>query len=824
MNITTEFIVTGMTCSACSSHVKKSVTALNGVKNLQVSLLTNSMSVEHEDFLSPNDIIRAVISAGYGAEIKGEKSESLASSQSDETAILKKRLISSLCFLVPLMYIAVSRMFSLPFAEIFKTPAFVPAFVLTQLLLTLPVVVINFKFYKNGFKSLIHFHPNMDTLVATGSAAALIYGIYALYSVLFLSASGNFSKAFAVSENLYFESAAMILTLITAGKMLEAKAKAKTTDAVNSLVKLLPSKARVIRNGKELVLNTSELFVGDEIIVKSGENIPCDGTIIYGSGTVDESAITGESIPLAKNQGDLVTGATILLSGYVVFRADAVGKDTIFSKIVRLVQEAASNKAPIARIADKVCAVFVPSVMAISIITFIVWYLATKSIQTALNFSISVLVISCPCALGLATPTAIMAGTGKGAKLGLLFKNAQVLELLHKVNVLVTDKTGTLTKGVAQVSDIIPAPGITDELLLSYAVSIEKNSHHPLSSAIIQKGANISVKEISEFNQINGGGLECTCENKELLAGNEMFLSQKGISVPSHESLKNQGKTVLYFSYDKKYLGAIAVSDMPREDSRKTVAGLKKLGIEVIMLTGDNEITAKSIANSLGITRVISQATPQSKQQVISELKSSGKVVAMVGDGVNDAPALASAHIGIAIGGATDAAINSADVILMHRKFSDCLSAISLSHAVMRNIKQNLFWAFFYNILGIPLAAGVLFSSLGVALNPMVASLSMSLSSIFVVTNALRLRYFKSQIKTQVKEIKTMKKIMKIKGMMCPHCTGRTENALNAIDGVEAVVDLTDGGTAIITLNKDVSDNLLIKAVTDAGYEVISIN
>ncbi len=815
-----EFNVTGMTCTVCSAHVEKSVSALVGVKKVNVNLLSGEMSVEYSSEVTADDIISAVVSAGYGASLKGDNITP-ASPVNNEIKTLKNRIIYSLVFLLPLMYIAMGRMWNFPGTEIFKNPQFYASFILTQLLLTLPVIFINRTFFKKGVLSLIHKSPTMDTLVSVGSGAALIYGIYSLYNVCYVTALGDFSKAFEISSNLYFESAAMILTLITVGKYLESKAKARTTDAVNSLLKLIPDTARVLRGGKELILKNSELLPGDEIIVKTGENIPCDGIILEGGGSVDESTLSGESIPLYKTTGDKITGATLLKSGYIRFKAEAVGTDTVFSKIIQLVQNAASDKAPIARVADKVCKVFVPAVMLISLITFIVWMLYSKNIEVALNYAISVLVISCPCALGLATPTAIMAGTGRGAKMGLLFKNAGVLETLHKVNILVTDKTGTLTRGEAGVTDILPADDITSDALISLAVSIEQKSEHPLSVAILKEAKNAEIYPLSEFTQISGKGLKGVYEGKVILAGNESFMEENGISYIPYDNLKKEGKTVLYFSFDGEYMGAIAISDIVREESERTVNALEKMGIKVIMLTGDNDITARSVAEKTGIKTVISQVAPHNKQEIISNFKNEGNIVAMVGDGVNDAPALTSADIGIAIGGATDVAINSSDVILMHGKFSGCLDAISLSRAVIKNIKQNLFWAFFYNTLGIPLAAGIFVPLWNVGLNPMIGSLAMSLSSLFVVTNALKLRYFKSKKFTQ--EVNKMTKTLKIKGMMCTHCTGRTQEALNTIDGVSAVVDLTDGGTAFLTLGKDIPDEILIKTVEDAGYTVTSI-
>lgn len=815
------FNVTGMTCSACSAHVEKSVRAL-GVKNVQVNLLANNMTVEHSRDISAEDIINAVKSGGYGASLQGAKESPKATSVQDETSPMKKRLIASVCFLLPLMYISMGHMLSLPGTQVFSKNEYLAAFALTQLLLTVPIIFVNIKFFTVGFKALVHRSPNMDTLVATGSAASAIYGIYALYCICAASGKGDFLTAHHYAMNLYFEGAATILTLITAGKYLEAIAKKRTSDAVSALLKLAPDTAHVLRNGKELTLSADEIIPGDTVIVRTGESFPCDGVVLEGNGTADESAITGESIPVSKHEGENVTGATILLSGYITFRAQQVGNDTMFSKIIRLVQDASATKAPVARLADKVCGVFVPVVMSIALLTFIVWYISSGDFSIALNYAISVLVISCPCALGLATPTAIMAGTGRGAQMGLLFKNAQVLETLHNTQILITDKTGTLTNGKPVVTDIFPGNGISEKGLLTLAAGIESKSEHPLSFAILEKAKGLDLPQVTDFSQVKGGGIRAKTQDKEVLAGNAEFLKESGIEFTPLPQLSAQGKTVLYFAFGGIYAGAIAVKDTLRADIAQTVRELKKKGIEVIMLTGDNTDTAHAIATEAGIERVIAQVKPDDKEGAVRGVTEQGKTVAMVGDGINDAPALARADIGIAIGGGTDAAMDSADVILMHGRFSDCLTAINLSRAVIRNIKQNLFWAFFYNVLGIPIAAGILAPTLGISLNPMFASFAMSISSLFVVTNALRLRYFGKEKNIKTEE-KAMTKTLKISGMMCTHCTGRVETALNAIDGVQAIVSLEDGGKAVVTLSKEVSPDVLVKAVTDAGYEVTSV-
>lgn len=824
-----QFDITGMSCAACSAHVEKSVRKLSGIDDVKVNLLENSMVAVHDESVTANDIINAVKSGGYGASLHGVK-KSAVNGEDSETDVMKKRLIYSVCFLIPLMYVSMGHMINAPFTEFFMQNEYLAVYALTQLLLTLPVIFINFKFFRSGTKAVLHGAPNMDTLVASGSAAALIYGIYSLYCICIFSGKGDFHTAHGYAMNLYFESSAMILTLITVGKYLEARAKKHTSDAVSALMKLAPQEAHVIRDGKELTVSAEELITGDEIIVKTGESIPCDGTVTGGSGLVDESAVTGESIPVTKESGDKLTGATILKSGYLTFRAEAVGKDTMFAKIIELVRSAAADKAPVARIADKVCGVFVPAVMLIALITFIIWLILGKTVGEALGFAISVLVISCPCALGLATPTAIMAGTGRGAQMGILFKTASALETLAGVQAVVTDKTGTLTYGKPTVTDIIPFESTSEDELISLAASLESKSEHPLSMAILEKAGEKALSDVTDFSQISGGGISGKINGKELLAGNAELLYGRGISFEQAENLSAEGKTVLYFAYDGKYIGLIAVSDLLKEDSATAVAELKKSGVEVTMLTGDNETTAKAIAEKAGIESVIAGVKPDDKESAVRELMADGKITAMVGDGINDAPALARADIGIAVGGGTDAAIDSADVILMHGNFSDCVKAVGLSRAVMRNIKQNLFWAFFYNVLGIPVAAGVLFSRFGIKLNPMIGSFAMSLSSLFVVSNALRLRYFgkKEEInhmaeKNILKGDNNMEKTMKIEGMMCSHCTGRVSEALNAIDGVTATVSLDDGGKAVISLKKDVDDAVLTKAVTDAGYKVTKI-
>ena len=816
------FTVTGMTCSVCSNHVEKAVGSVSGVKEVQVSLMTNSMIVEYSPPATIDALINAVKSAGYGAAVEGE-TRTEEKTQDMEIVTLRNRFILSLCFLLPLMYLSMGHMCGLPGTEFFTQSKNLSVFALTQFLLTIPVVCINFKFFSGGFRALIKGSPNMDTLIATGSSASLIYGIYSLYVICISNAIGNFSQAHNMAENLYFESAAMIPTLITLGKYMEFRAKSRTSRAVDALMDLTPRTARIVQNGQEHIISAEKLTVGDMVVVRTGESIPCDGIVLEGSGTADESAITGESMPVGKSRGEKVTCATILTSGYIVFKAEKVGNDTMFSRIIRRVREASATKAPIARLADKVSGIFVPAVMTISAVTFIIWLIYGKSFEPAFKYAVSVLVISCPCALGLATPTAIIAGTGKGASKGILFKNAEVLETLHEVEILVTDKTGTLTSGKPVVTDIIANDG-NEQNLLTLAASLEKKSEHPLAKAIVLRAEDIPLYEASDFTQISGGGIKGTVNGKKLIGGNKKLMELQEIDVPPLDYLFKEGKTVLYFALEGKYIGAIAIQDVLRENTTETVDILNKKGIEIVMLTGDNEITAKALAEKAGINKVIAGVKPEEKDDVILKLMTTGKKVAMVGDGINDAPALARADVGIAIGGSTDAAMESADIILMHGDFSHCMNAIILSKAVMRNIKQNLFWAFFYNILGIPLAAGLFVPLAGISLNPMIASFAMSCSSLFVVTNALRLRYFRLyEKKITYKEEFKMTKTLKIKGMMCPHCTGRVETALNGIDGVNAVVNLDDGGKAIVTLSKDISEDVIVKIVTDCGYEVVSV-
>ncbi len=816
-----KFNVTGMTCSACSAHIDKSVRALDGVHDVNVNLLRNSMTVDFDEgTVSEQDIINAVQSGGYGAYTESSVKKEVKDTSSDassELKSMKNRLIISICFLIPLMYISMGHMMSFPLPKIFLGIENSLTFAFTQLLLTLPVIAVNKKYFTVGFKKLFKKAPNMDTLIAIGSGASLLYGIAAIYVIGYALGHGNTHLAHEYSMNLYFEGASMILTLITVGKFMEARAKGKTSEAIEKLMDLTPKTAIVERNGKEAVIPIEELRVGDIAIVKAGASIPADGVIIEGNCAVDESAITGESLAVEKNIDDTVTGATILNSGYIKIRIDKTGEDTTLSQIIRLVEDAASSKAPIAKTADKVSGIFVPVVISIAVITFIIWLLMGYSMSHAFTMAVSVLVISCPCALGLATPTAIMVGTGQGARNGILIKSAESLETAHHINTVVLDKTGTVTEGKPSVTDIIPY-GITSDELLKKAASIEILSEHPLSKAVIEKAKDIQHDEVTDFEQIPGRGLKGKIDGKVILAGNYKMMSENGISLEENTELAQKGKTALYFAEDNKFIGLIAVADTIKPESPEAIRRLYDMGIDVIMLTGDNKITAEAVKEQAGIKTAIAEVLPQDKETEIRRLQNEGKKVAMVGDGINDAPALARADVGIAIGAGTDIAIESADIVLMQNNLNAVATAIKLSRAVIRNIHQNLFWAFFYNILGIPVAAGVLYPMFGIKLNPMIAAAAMSVSSVFVVSNALRLRFFKDNNKKE--EIK-MTKTIRINGMMCTHCTGRVQEALNKLDGVSAEVNLENGGQAVVTLTKNISDDVLYNIIKEAGYEVV---
>ena len=826
--MTDKFNVTGMTCSACSAHVEKSVKKLDGVKSVNVNLLQNNMHVDFDETaVSVDDIINAVVSGGYGASVAGKKQEKTDNKIDNEISNMKFRLIVSLVCLVPLMYISMGHMWGWPFLSVFHGAENGITFALTQMLLTLPIMYVNRKYYITGFKTLFHGAPNMDSLIAIGSGAAFVYGIIAIYCIGYGLGHGDREFAHSYMMNLYFESAAMILALITLGKFLESRAKGKTSQAIEKLIDLSPKTAVVIRDGKEVTVGVDDVQIGEIVVVKAGQSVPLDGVIVEGNGAIDESAITGESIAVEKNVGDKVIGATINKSGYFKFKVEKVGEDTALSQIIHLVEEASASKAPIAKLADKVSGIFVPVVISIAVITIIVWLLLSKGVSFALSMGISVLVISCPCALGLATPTAIMVGTGKGAQYGILTKSAESLETAHQVDTVVLDKTGTITEGKPSVTDIAPV-GISDKELLQIAASIEYLSEHPLAKAIVEKADGLEFSDVADFEQIVGQGVKGNVDGKKVLAGNYKMMRENNIEVSEDEIFANDGKTSLYFAVDNKFVGIIAVADTIKETSRQAIEDMRNMGLDVIMLTGDNAVTANAIKNKLPLSSAVAEVLPSDKEEEVRKLQQSGHKVAMVGDGINDAPALTRADVGIAIGAGTDIAIESADIVLMKSDLQDVVTSIELSHSVIKNIKENLFWAFFYNALGIPIAAGVLYGIAGLKLNPMIAALAMSFSSVFVVSNALRLRFFKpkrNNIKTvkNEKENITMTKTIKINGMMCSHCTGRVGEVLNAIDGVSAEVSLDNGGQAVVTLAKDVSDDVLKKAVVDAGYEVVGI-
>ncbi|MCH5209571.1 MAG: heavy metal translocating P-type ATPase [Oscillospiraceae bacterium] len=826
-----KFDVTGMTCSACSAHVEKSVSKLKGVNSVNVNLLRNNMQVDFdENTVTVTDIINAVKEGGYGAAVAGEK-EIKDTKTNDEISSVKFRLIVSIACLVPLMYISMGHMWGFPFLGIFHGSENAVTFAFTQLLLTLPIIYVNRKYFINGFKTLIHRAPNMDALIAIGSGAAFVHGVVTLYLIGYALGHGNMDAAHSHMMDLYFESSATILTLITVGKFLEARAKGKTSQAIEKLVDLTPKTASVIRDGKETVVSVEDVRVGEIVVVKAGQAVPLDGRVTEGNGTVDESAITGESIAVEKNVGDSVTGATICKSGYFKFEVEKVGEDTTLSQIIRLVEEASSSKAPISKLADKVAGIFVPAVISIAAVTVIVWLILGYGISFALSMGISVLVISCPCALGLATPTAIMVGTGRGAQYGILIKSAESLETAHKIDTVVLDKTGTITEGRPSVTDVCPV-SVSEKELLILAASVEVKSEHPLAKAILEKAEELSLKNVTDFNQIEGQGVKGVIDGKTILAGNYRMMKENGIETAEDTRFASEGKTALYFAADNKFIGIIAAADTIKKDSKQAIEDMRKMGLDIIMLTGDNKITAEAIKNQISVTKAIAEVLPADKEAEVRKLQNEGHRVAMVGDGINDAPALTRADVGIAIGAGTDIAIESADIVLVKSGLQDVVTAIELSRATIKNIKENLFWAFFYNVLGIPIAAGVLYGIAGLKLNPMIAALAMSFSSVFVVSNALRLRFFKpkrsdapvEKIKeNKIKEENKMTKTIRINGMMCSHCTGRVSDALNAIDGVTAEVTLDNGGQAVVTLNKDVSNETLTKTVTDAGYEVVGI-
>ena len=836
--MTEQFAVTGMTCAACSAHVEKAVSRLSGVQSAPVNLMLGSMTVTYDEkAVTEGDIIAAVKAAGYGASPASQTDQGQL--RRDQDAALrrrKKHLIWSVVFLVPLFYLSMGHMMGLPLPQVLHTHPLLLACL--QLALVIPILILNRNYFTVGFSRLVKLSPNMDSLVAVGAAAGLVYSLIEMG----LLAAGQVSGM----PDLYFESAGMILTLVTVGKYLEERSRGKTTGAISALLALAPESAVVRRQGQELTIPTEEIVAGDTVIVRQGGRIPVDGVITDGHAAVDESAITGESLPVEKVPGDAVTSATVTSSGYLELRATRVGGDTTLSQIIRLMEEAASSKAPISRLADRISGIFVPAVMAISLTAALLWaFVGGMDVRFCLSIAIAVLVISCPCALGLATPVAIMVGTGQAAQQGILIKSAESLELLHKVQTVVLDKTGTVTMGQPRVTDILCAPGVTEEELLCVAASAEKPSEHPLAHAIVEESQarHIPLCPVSGFRSVPGGGIQATLSGEAVLAGNAGYLAQNGVSLAAMEAdahrLAEDGKTPLFFAESGRLLGCVAVADVVKPDSAKAIAALRRMGRRVVLLTGDNQRTANAIARQIGVDQVIAQVLPQDKAKCVAQLQQQGQRVAMVGDGVNDAPALAQADVGLAIGAGTDIAIESADVVLMKSSLLDIPAAMDLSRAVLRNIKQNLFWAFFYNSIGIPVAAGVLYPALHLTLNPMLAAAAMSLSSVCVVSNALRLRGWKPPVFTdqpvptaplpesavfqsQGKEENTVNKTIHIDGMMCTHCTGRVEKALNDLPGVEATVDL-DSKSAAVTCTPDVSDDTLRQAVENAGYHVTGI-
>ena len=817
-----QYNITGMSCAACANRIEKTVAHINGVESCSVSLLTNSMGVEGT--ASSESVIQAIENIGYGASEKGVEKVKDDSLVDHETPKLKKRLITSLVFLLLLMYLSMGHM-------MWKWP--VPSFLenhvslaVTEMLLTIIILVINKAFFINGYKSLFQLSPNMDALVALGSSAAFGYSLVVLYLMIDAMSQGQMMKVMSLGHDLYFESAAMIPTLITVGKMLEAMSKGRTTDALKSLMDLAPQTAVIIRDNKEVTVGIDEVNKGDLFIVRPGENIPVDGVIIEGSTAIDESALTGESIPVDKTVNDTVSGATLNQSGFIKVRATRVGEDTTLSQIIQMVSDAAATKAPIAKKADQVSGIFVPVIIGIALVTFILWIILGKSIGFSIARAISVLVISCPCALGLATPVAIMVGNGMGAKNGILFKTSESLEVAGSIDIIALDKTGTITKGTPVVTDVVPYK-IEKEVLLNYAASLEKNSEHPLGKAITDYYH--GNEEVKDFKILPGHGLRGLIHDKEVLGGS-IKMMEKHIPDDVEIQAKNmakEGKTPLFFSYDDYYLGMICVADTMKEDSPQAIKEMQNMGIQVVMLTGDNQETAQAIGSKAGVDEVIAGVLPDGKESVIRNLQRQGKV-AMVGDGINDAPALTRADIGIAIGAGTDIAIDAADVVLMNSKLTDVTAAIRLSRATLRNIHENLFWAFFYNAICIPVAAGVFITLTGWQMNPMLGAAAMSLSSFFVCMNALRLNTFSmhdasKDIKRKKKEKKTMEKTLEITGMMCGHCEMAVKKALEAVDGVESADVSHEKGTAVVTLSKEVSNDVLKKTVEDKDYTVTSI-
>lgn len=837
-----KFDVTGMTCSACQAHVEKAVGKVDGVAAVNVNLLRNFMEVEFDEKVTGTQkIIQAVENSGYGASEKGAVSQNKGKEIDGEEEHLKKtkhRLILSVLILIPLFYICMGHMIGVPLPPFLTGHENMMIFALTQLLLTIPIIALNFHFFRNGFRNLIRRAPNMDSLIALGASAAFVYSLYGTYMTAYYMGHGDLNSAHGFMENLYYESCGTILTLITIGKYLEAKSRRKTSDAVSKLIDLAPKTAIVLRDGRETEIPASEIAVGDIFLLKAGASVPCDGTVLEGSCYVDQSALTGESLPVEKTSGDKLMSASVSTGGFVKCRCDRAEKDSTLSRIIALVEDASASKAPIARLADKISGIFVPVVIGISLISAIVWMIVTGDLAAAVKAAISVLVISCPCSLGLATPTAIMVGTGKGAQNGILIKSAESLETAHHVSTVVLDKTGTCTEGKPSVQRVY-THNISEEEFMPLIVSVEANSSHPLARSITEycTGKDISAVVCTDYSETPGGGISGIVNGRKILVGNRRLMEQNKIDISVFadmaDTASSQGGIPLYAAVDGRIAGMFVIADPVKKTSKEAVSSLKRMGIKTVMLTGDNAGTAESVRAELEIDEVFAELLPEDKTRIIRELQSDGEKVAMTGDGINDAPALAAADVGIAVGAGQDIAIESADIVLVKNDLRDAAEAIRLSRATMRNIRQNLFWALIYNSLGIPLAAGVFYPIFGWQLNPMFGAAAMSLSSVCVVTNALRLNFFRSEksrteetapeeIKITEPEVKTVKKTMKIEGMMCSHCTGMVTKVLNAVDGVTAEVSLEDK-CAYIELSRDVPDDVLIKAVTDAGYEVTGV-
>lgn len=834
-----KFDIKGMTCSACSTAVDRNVKKLEGINEVNVNLLNNSMIVKYdENVLNNETIIKKVQDAGYEAFLvengkKTQKNSTEKNLAKIETNELKNRLIISFIFAIPLFYISMGHMLNWYLPHLFHGYSNAITFSFTQFLLALPIVFINIKYYKVGFKTLYKGSPNMDSLIAIGTSAAMIYGVFSIYKIAYGLGNNDIDMVIQYSHDLYFESAAIVLTLITLGKFLEARAKENTSEAINKLINLTPKTALVLRNNQEIEIPVDELILKDIVIVKPGNIVPTDGVIIFGNSSIDESMLTGESLPISKKVGDKVIGASINKSGSFKFEVTKLGEDTVLSQIIKLIEEASSSKAPISKLADRISAIFVPTVIVISILATVTWLFLGYSFEFALSIGIAILVISCPCALGLATPTAIMVGTGKGAQNGILIKSAESLEIAHTINTVVIDKTGTITEGKTQVTDIFTSEKFTQDKLLQLCATIEKNSEHPLADAILKKAQEkaIELLNATDFEALNGLGIKAKVEDRVFYIGNKKLLDSKNISLDlfyeKSEKLANEAKTPIFIADESEVLGLIAISDVVKPTSKDAILEFEKMGLEVIMLTGDNYKTANAIAKQININNVIAEVLPQDKEKEIQKLQSLGKKVAMIGDGINDAPALVRADVGIAIGAGTDIAIESANIVLVKSDLLDAVKAIQLSNAVIKNIKQNLFWAFFYNIIGIPLAAGVFYTILGWKLSPMFAGAAMSLSSVTVVLNALRLKLFEPRIsknlleKNNISKGDKMEKILKVEGMTCGHCKARVEKVVSAIDGVDSVeVDLASKNVTV-KMSKDISEQTLSDVIVDAGYEVI---